>query len=882
MKKSFRLSDVRPDAARDVDDEVAFHLEMRTREYIEQGVPEDEARRRAAESFGDVQAIRGELRDGRRARNDARSRHEWWTDLRLDVRFALRSLAANRAFAVAAIATLALGIGANSAIFSIVHNVLLRPLPYPNAHQLVVVHGMYPEYGRASTSLPDFLDWRSGATEVFSHVAARHQTAFNYMADGEPIQLRADRVTANFFSTLGVAPVLGRSFTPDEEVGGDDNVVILSHGFWQRQFGGRPDALGATISLSGVTHQVVGVAPPDFRFWRDVDLWAPARMDTPNANRRSEYLLVFGRMRPGVGVAQAAAAMTTISERLARDYPATNTNFRSETVELQADTVAAARPALLVFTVAVGLVLLIACANVANLLLARAAAREREIAVRSALGASRGRLVRQLLTESSLVALLGGVVGLVLATWAIHAIRASGTTLLPRLTEIRVDVVVMSFSIALSLATGLLFGLVPALRLASGALQSAIKDGARGATSGAAARFRSALVLAEVAVAVVLLVGAGLLIRSFDRLNRVDPGFQPDGVVTWQMVFPASRYQPQALVPTFDRILEAARTVPGVNGVSLSGDMPMQGAGYVTFAVEGRPTPTADAQTGPEDVQPFNVSPDYLAVMGLRLREGRFIESRDVEGAGDVAVINTEFARRFIPAGRAALGSRVAFGNPTSPDVQWWTVVGIVDVVAQEGLAAKPYPQIYRPIAQAPRRGIYVSARTDGDPLSLVPSLRQALKRVDPELPMSDIRTLRQRVDDSIAAPRVSVMVLAAFAALALTLAAIGIYGVLAYSVAQRTREIGIRMALGASAGNVRQLIVRQGMTPAIIGLAVGLLAAFWLTLLMEKLLYGVAPRDPLTFVSVGVFLMVIAWVACYAPARRATVVAPTEALRYD
>ena len=881
-KRSFRLSDVRPDAARDVEDEVAFHLEMRAREFMEQGLPEEEARQRAAESFGDVQAIRGALRDERKARNEARSRHEWWTDLRLDVKFAFRSLATNRAFAAAAIATLALGIGANSAIFSIVNSVLLRPLPFPAAEQLMVVHGMYPEYGRTSTSLPDFRDWRDGSGNAFAQMAARHETAFNFMADGEPVQLRADRVTANFFTTLGVPPVLGRGFLPEEEIGGDDFVVVLSHGFWQRQFGGRSDVVGQTMLLSGTPHQVVGVAGPDFRFWRDVDLWAPARTDTPNSNRRSEYLTVFGRLKPGVSVEQASTELATIVQRLATEYPATNASIRTEVISLHDQTVEKVREALVVFVAAVGLVLLIACANVANLLLARAAAREREIAVRSALGASRGRLVRQLLTESAIVALLGGVVGLLLAMWAIHAVRASGTTILPRLGEIRVDGVAMLFALGLSLATGFLFGLVPALRLASGKLHAAIKEGARGAAGGAAARFRSALVLAEVAIAVVLLVGAGLLIRSFDKLTRIDPGIDPDGVITYQAAFPSSRYQSAQLVPIYDRILEATRQVPGVEAVALSADLPMEGAGYVTFAVEGRPAPGPTANTGPEDVQPFRVSPDYLKVMGLRLRQGRFIETRDVNGAGDVAVINTEFARRFIPEGREPLGSRVTFGNPEAPDAEWWTVVGIVDVVAQEGLAAKPYPQIYLPVAQATPRFIYVSARTRGDPLALVPALRQALRSVDPELPMNDVRTMRDRVAGSIAAPRVSVLVLGAFAALALALAAIGIYGVLAYAVAQRTREIGIRMALGANAGNVRALIVRQGMTPAVLGLGAGLVAAYWLTRLMESLLYGVPARDPLTFGAVALFLAAIALLACYVPARRATTVAPTEALRYE
>jgi len=881
MKKSFRLSNIRPDAARDVDDELAFHLEMRTREFMEQGLSEDEARRRAAESFGDVQAIRGDLRDERASRDVERARRDWWSDLRHDVRFAVRSLARNRGFALAAIATLALGIGANSAIFSIVNSVLLRPLPFPNADRLVVLFGKYPNWGRAPLSLPDFNDWRSQGTST-EQVAARHSTVFNFMAGDEPLQLRADRVTANFFGTLGVPPMLGRGFRPEEELGGDDFVVVLSHGFWQRQFGGDPAVIGTAISLSGQPHTVIGIAPPQFRFWRDVDLWAPARTDAPNANRRAEYLVAFGRLRPGATVEQADTEIATIAKRLAEQYPATNANFQSEVVSLHDQTVAAARPALLVFSAAVGLVLLIACANVANLLLARAAARQREIAVRSALGADRGRLIRQLLTESTMVGLIGGAAGLLLAVWAVGALRASGTALVPRLTEVRVDAVVVLFSLGLSVVTGLLFGLVPALRLASRRLHDSIKEGARGASGGAVARFRSSLVLAEVALAVVLLVGAGLLIRSFTELNRIDPGFRPAGLLTYQVVFPSSRYAAASgLVPVYDRIIDRTRSVPGAVGVAVSNTVPMEGAGYASFAIEGVTFPQRDENTAPIDVQPFTVSPGYLRVMGLRLRSGRFIEPRDVDGAGDVAVINSEMARRYFPEGRDPIGMRVTFGG-VGPDADWWTVVGVVDPVAQQGLDAKPYAQIYLPIAQAPRRGVFVTVRTDGDPMSLIAATRQALRSVDAELPMNDVRTMEDRIADSIAAPRISVWVLSLFAALAMTLAAIGIYGVLSYAVAQRTREIGIRMALGASAGNVRRLIVRQGMTPAIVGLVLGLGGAFWATRLMERLLYGVTPSDPVTFVSVTAFLGFVAFLASYVPARRATRVAPTEALRYE
>jgi predicted permease len=882
MKKSFRLSDAVPDAKRDVDDEVAFHLEMRAREFMEQGVPEMEARRRAEESFGDVAAIRGDLHSERGERNEARDRREWWTGFLSDVRFAVRSLRSNKAFAFAAIATMALGIGANSAIFSIVNNVLLRPLPYAQPDRLVMLWGLYPNYGRTSLSLPDFLDWRAQA-QGFDAVAARHGTTFNYLSGEEPIQLRADRVTANFFDALGVRPMLGRPFRPDEEIGEDDFVVVLSHGFWQRQFAGDPRVVGRSILLSGQPHTVIGVAPPGFRFMRDVDVWAPARMDTPNANRRSEYLTAFGRLKAGVTLQRGAAEIATIAQRLSEQYPATNRTFRSSVVMMHEEVVGNVRPTLLVFAGAVGLVLLIACANVANLLLARAAAREREIAVRSALGASRARIVRQLLTESLLVGIIGGTLGLLLASWAVMSLRASETPLLPRLAEVRVDGVVIAFSALLSIVTGLVFGLVPAMRLSSGQLHAAIKEGARGAAGGAVARFRHALVLAEVALAVVLLVGAGLLIRSFEKLNRVDTGFDPSNVLTYQVVFPTSRYREvAALTSQYDQIIARTKQIPGVRGVAVSNTLPMLGAGYVTFAVENHPFGPQGPDSPPIDVQPLTVSPDYLSVMGLRLVKGRFVESRDVDGAGDVAVVNTEMVRLFFPPDRDPIGMRVTFGNPTSPDAAWWTVVGVVGVVAQEGVSAKPYSQIYLPIAQAQRRGVFVSIRTDRDPLAVVSAAREALQGVDRELPMNDVATMEQRVAKDIAATRVSVVVLSVFAALALTLAAIGIYGVLAYAVAQRTREIGIRMALGASVGSVRALIVRQGMMPAIIGLAAGLLGAYFLTELMQKILFGVEHTDPATFVGVAAFLAAVALGASYLPARRATRVAPTEALRYD
>ena len=796
-----------------------------------------------------------------------------------DLRFAVRTLRKAPAFTAAAVLTLALGIGANSAIFSVVNAVLLRPLPYPDPDRLVVVWGTYPEFGRTATSLPDFRDWRASATS-FAQMAARHGTIFNLTSAGEPVQLSADRVTANFFPTLGVQPALGRGFLPEEELGSENRVVVLSHGLWQRQFGGDRGIVGTTIQLSGNPHTVIGVAPAGFHFWRDVDLWAPAWVDNPNASRRSEYLTVFGRLRPGIPVEQARTEIAETLRRLAEEYPQTNAMLRSEVLTLHEQVVGDIRPALLVFTAAVGLVLLIACANVANLLLARATAREREMAVRSALGAGRGRLVRQLLTEAAVVAALGAAAGLLLATWMVEALRASGTEIVPRLTEVRVDTTVISFSLLLAVATGMLFGLAPSLRLTSGALHASLKEGARGASAGAAARLRGALVLAEAALAVVLLIGAGLLVRSFDKLNRVDPGFTPEGVLTYRLILPSAKYgELSQIPPVYDVLLERTRALPGVRAAAVSNTLPMEGAGYETFAVEGRPGP--EQTSSPEDVQPFVVSPDFFRALGIPLRSGRLIEARDVDGAPRVAVINQEFARRFIPD-RDPIGRRITFGNPEDTSAAWWTVVGVVANVAQEGLNARPYPQLYRPIAQVPRRAVFVSIRTAGDPDALASGARQALRSVDPELPLSDLQTMGQRVAKNIATPRVSVAILSLFAAVALALAAVGIYGVQSYAVGQRTREIGIRMALGASEHDVRRLVVRQGMTPAVLGLAVGLVGALLVTRLMEGLLYGVTATDPLTFAAAALFLVAVAFLASYLPARRSTRVAPTEALRYE
>ena len=798
-----------------------------------------------------------------------------------DLRYAARTLLRRPGFAAVVVLTLALGIGANSAIFSVVNSVLLNPLPYANPERLVMVWGRYPDFGRVSTSLPDFRDWRE-RTRSFAQLAAWHGTIFNLTGDGsEPQQLTADRVTANYFATLGVRPALGRAFTAEEErAGGNDDVVVLSHGLWQSRFGGDPGIVGRQINLSGRPYTVVGVAPKAFRFWHDVDLWAPLRADTAAYSRRAEYLTVFGRLKPGVTVRQAASDLADVVRQLAAQYPETNTVLRSEVVSMHKDVVGKVRPALLVFSGAVGFVLLIACANVANLMLTRAASREREIAIRATLGAAQSRLVRQALTESVLLAVAGGVLGLLFASLGVDALRSSGLDVVPRLAEVSLDARVVGFTLLLSLLTGLLFGLAPALRFASDDLQSTLREGARGASAGAAARrLRDALVLAEVALALVLLVGAGLLVRSFQQLNRVDPGFDPERVLTYGVILPRAKYGEGSRLPAvYDALLERTRGVPGVRAAAVSTSLPMESPPYTTYSVEGRPEPRVGEI---QDVQPFQVSPDYFRVLGIKLRRGRLLDERDGPQSQRVAVINVEMARRVWP-GQDPIGAHITFDDPSDTAAVWWTVVGVVGTVAQEGLTAKPYAQLYRPIAQGESRAVWVSMRTAGDPLAAAAGARQALKAVDPDLPLNDLRTMEQRIAETVAQPRVSVALLGVFAAVALALAAIGIYGVVSYGVAQRTREIGIRMALGAKPADVLRLVIRQGMTPVAAGVALGIVGAFAATRAMATLLYGVSATDPMTFAVVAVFLAAVALVATYLPARRAMGVPPTEALRYE
>jgi len=794
-----------------------------------------------------------------------------------DIRYALRSLRRHPVFAVTAILTLALGTGANTAIFSAVNGVLLRPLPYPEPDRLLTVWGHHPSIGRETASLPDFFDWRKARS--FSGMAAWANTLFTVTGTGEPQVVSAALVTPNYFRVLGTPVPVGRDFREEEERGAA-RVVVLGHAYWQRAYGGRLDVVGHQITLSGIPYTIVGVGARGLSLPGEVDIWAPLQTDT-TLGRRNDFLQVIGRLAPGASAGTAQVELATIARRLEAEYPGSNAGWGVMLIGLQERIVGEIRPALLVFMGAVVLVLLIACANVANLMLARVAAREREVTIRAALGASRRRLVRQLLTESVLLALAGGVLGLGLAVWGVSALRALDPGTLPRLDEVRLDGGALAFALVLSVGTGLLFGVVPAFRALGFDLRGGLAEGGRalvGARGGA--RTRTALVLAEVVLASVLLVGAALLLRSFVGLQQVDPGFTTHGILTARVTLPRSRYDdPARQVGFADALLERARVLPGVTSAALSTDAPVDdGPPYWAFAVSGVEPPPPDVV---QDAVVYRASPEYFATFGLPLIRGRVFEASDRGQSTPVAVVSQALAQRYWP-GRDPVGSRITFGDPTDSTTTWMTVVGVVGDVRQDGAVSPAYPQIYVPFAQMSGRSMVVALRTAQQPLTLVPSLKQALAAVDPNLALSRVTTMEQRLASTLARPRVNALLLAAFAATALVLAALGIYGVIAYSVVQRTRELGIRVALGARAEDVLTMVMRQGLTPVLIGLAIGLAVAAVGSRVLRSLLYGVAMTDLATYGMVAAFLAAVAAAASYVPARRAARADPMTALRTE
>ena len=801
-----------------------------------------------------------------------------------DIRFGIRMLAKKPMFSIIAVITLALGIGANTAIFSVVNGVLLRPLPFKEPDRLMMIRETkLPQFPEFSVAPGNFLDWKKQNT-VFERLVAYKGSSLNLIGTGDPERLRALNVTEGFFAMLGAQPQLGRDFLAEEDQAGHNNVVILSYGLWQRRFSGDPKILNQTITLNRQAYTVIGVMPATFHFGsgeNELDLWTPMAFTEEQAqNHGGHGLVAIGQLKPGVTVDQARAEMSAIAGRLAAQYPV-DIGWDVKIMPLLEYSVRSIKPALLVLLVAVAFVLLIACANVANLLLAHAAGRQKEIATRTSLGASRWRIVRQLLTESLLLSLLGGALGLALAKWGMDLLLTLAPPDLPRLNNVSLDGRALAFTATITLLTGVIFGLVPALQCSKPNLNDTMKDAGRGSTEGGRRqRIRSTLVVLEVATALVLLVGAGLMIKSFWQLQKVDPGFNPDNALTAQVSLPKTKYPEESQqVAFFQQLIERVATLPGVQSAGASHVVPLSGNDFVlAFEIDGRP-PLQPGVT--QSTNYYSVSADYFKAMGIPLRRGRVFTERDIKDSPRVAVINETMAKKIFPD-EDPIGKRITFDNRQKENPEWFEIVGIVGDVKQYGLDQVTTMQTYEPYIQQTFPYMTLVVRTTGDPTNLNGAIRSEVLKLDKEQPTTNFKTLNEFFSISIAQQRFSVVLLGVFAVVALVLSAVGIYGVLSYAVTQRTHEIGIRVALGAGRRDVLRLVVGQGMLLTVIGVAGGLGAAFALTRLMASLLFGVTATDAVTFASVASLLLAVALLACYIPARRATKVDPLVALRYE
>jgi putative ABC transport system permease protein len=804
------------------------------------------------------------------------------------LRFGFRTLMRKPGFTVVAIIALALGIGANTAIFSVVNSVLLRPLAYQDPAALVVINHDYPKINlKASVSAIGYTHYRDNA-KSFESVAAMTGGGFNLTGGGDPEQVNGALVTHNFFGALGARPALGRVFLPEEDQPGKNKVVALSHGFWQRRFGGDPGIVNKTITINDENYTVVGVMPPSFQFGRElgrvVDLWTPIAFTREQLDYRrltNENLTVIARLKPGVTIGQAQAELDAIAANLRQQYMpgADRGNWGLTTQYLSELVVGDIRLALWILMGIVGLVLLIACANVANLLLARAADRQKEMAIRTALGAGRRRVIRQLLTESALLALIGGAIGLLLAWLGINALVKVNQVQIPRASEIGVDWRALAFTLGVSLLTGFVFGLVPALQISKADLHETLKEGGRTGSSGARAWVRNTLVVLEMALALVVLVSAGLLVRSFWRVQQVNPGFAPQNTLAMSLVLPATKYkEPVQRVNFYKEALQRIRALPGVQSAGATSILPLSGNNSSgSFQIEGRVTP--QGQSSPHGDR-WAATTDYFSTMRIPIIRGRFFDDRDTMESQPVAIIDETMARKYWPD-EDPMGKRITFQSRDSQPV-WREIVGIVGHVKHRGLDGESRVQYYIPHSQTQNAFMSLVVRASVDPTSLTGAVRGAISGLDKDLPVFRVKTMEQFVSESMAQRRFATALVGIFAAVALALACVGLYGVLSYSITQRLREIGIRMALGANGADVLRLVVGQGMLLALAGVALGSVAAFLLTRLMANLLFAVTASDPLTFATIASLLTLVALVACFAPARRATRVDPIEALRYE
>jgi predicted permease len=868
----------------ELNEELCCHLDKLEEENRAKGMTPDEARFAALRELGGVEQIKEECRDMRRV--------NFTDDLWKDLGFGLRQLRRNPGFTVVAVITLALGIGANTAIFSVVNGVLLRPLPYHDARRLVTVWEANPKQGylQQAASPADFMDWKT-QNQVFTGVAAFVNWGANLSGGERPERVNATLVSVGLFGVLGVKPLLGRTFVPKDQQLVPGQVAVLSYSLWRRRFGADRGLVGRTVNISGRAITVVGVMPPGFRFPgelqadggylnRPAALWFPLSRPPGEWKLRDfHYLQVIARLKAGVNLAQATAEMTALQRRIMEQHGGVDLGSATTLIPLHQAAVGKVWKVLLVLLGTVLFVLLIACVNVANLVLARASARSREFALRAALGAGRRRLVRQLLTESLLLSGLGGALGLVLAELGVQALLVLGPADLPRLNEIHIDSWVLSFTILVSVVTGLLFGLVPAFKASALDLNQPLKEG--GWSTGESIRrnrLRRALLVTEVALAMVLLVGAGLMIQSLARLEEVNPGFDPEHLLTLQMTLAGPKYpKEQQQAAFFHQVLARIRTLPAVTASAATTALPLTGEndGY-SVDIEGRPTrPNSHMLTADYAA----VTPDYFRTLGIPLLRGRTFTERDNENAPPVVIVNQAFVRRYFP-NENPIGKRIHVGNDKHPGYS--EIVGIVGDIRHNGLNTEVNPTMYECYLQSPTPWMDVAVRTASDPMRIATAVRHEIAAVDKDEPISKLRTMNQVMTGSVAQPRFRTLLLTLFAFLALVLAAVGLYGMMSYTVAQQTHEMGIRLALGATPSNLLMLSLGQGMLLTFVGIGIGLIFALGLTHVLSSVLYGVRPDDPVTFAAVSLLFVAVTLLASYIPARRATKVDPMEALRYE
>lgn len=859
---------------RDIDREMSFHLAERVDDLIASGLSAREAQRAARLRFGNYSA------QHERARDMNISTHI--ESLGKDVRHAVRGLLRNPGFALAATAVLALGIGANTAVFSVVNAVLLRALPYSDSARLVMVFDNFPQQGvdRGPGCIADFLDWKS-RSHSFQTLDAAANNRLTLTGDGDAEQIAGLAVTATFFETLGVRPTAGRTFVAGEDQPGRTQTVVLSDRLWRRRYGADPAVLGKTIALNGRPFIAIGIMPPSFQFGSpEVEVWTALTLDPPT-RRGPFFLRGIGRLKPGVTLEQAAAEMQTIAAQVQRENPRDYIRLRYPVAPLREVVVGDVRALLWILSGAVLLVLLIALSNVASLMLARATARRREIAIRLSIGAGRARLVRQLMAESLVLALGGGALGVALAASGVSALHRLAPRGLPRLDEIGIDGRVLAFTLLVSVASAIVFGLAPGLAASRAALAESLKQGGRGGDARSHGRARGVLVVAQVSFSVLLLIGAGLLIRSFDLLGRVNPGFQapPERVLTLVVSPNGTRYRERAALNAYwERLLDRMRALPGVEAASIAITMPPDRLSFTDgFEIQGKPTPPGI--DNPAVPVPF-VSQDYFKTLGIPLVRGRWFDNRDTQDAPPVTIISEAMARQYFP-NEDPVGQRLKHGGRMLNN-SYMEIVGVVGDVRYEGLDRQIRPVYYEASTQSTARPMWLLLRTSGSALSMAPAVRQAIRELDPDVPVARVSTMASALSETVSVPRFRSLLMTIFAAASLLLAAIGIYGVISYSVSQRTQEIGVRMALGATSANVRRLVIGQGSRLALAGIALGLGGAFALTRVLKQMLFGVAPTDIPTFAGVGAILGATALLASLIPACRAARVNPIRALRNE